>query len=54
MLQFHDFASSRTRTVVQLDATPQHGLSISPDGSTALLCQMDALESDIMLVDNFN
>ena len=53
-LQFHDFATSRVRTIVPLAGTPQHGLSISPDCTTALLCQREPSEADIMLVEKFN
>jgi hypothetical protein len=52
-LQFHDFASSRVRTVVQLAGSPGHGLSVTPDGTSALFCQSEGSEADIMLVDSF-
>ena len=53
---FFDFTSRRTTRVFNLQNRPTRaapGLAISPDKKTILYTQLDALNSDIMLVEDF-
>ena len=53
---FFDFATHRTTRVFDVEnpaARSAPGLAVSPDKKTILYTQLDALNSDIMLVENF-
>jgi Tol biopolymer transport system component len=52
-IEFFDFASKTSVTVIELDAPITNFLKISPDGSTLLYTQLDQLGSDLMLIENF-
>jgi Tol biopolymer transport system component len=55
-IAFFDFTTRRTTRVFDLQNPPARlvpGLAISPDRKTILYTQLDALNSDIMLVENF-
>jgi serine/threonine protein kinase/WD40 repeat protein len=53
VLQFFDFATGRTKLLVQTARPSTMGLAISPDKRWILFTQTDHLGSDLMLVDNF-
>jgi len=53
---FFNTTTNRTARVFDLDNRPAReapGLAVSSDGGTVLYTQLDALSSDIILVDNF-
>jgi Tol biopolymer transport system component/DNA-binding winged helix-turn-helix (wHTH) protein len=52
-LRYYDFASRELRDVLKLQKDFSDGLSISPDGRYLLYSQLDDLNSDIMVVENF-
>ena len=55
-INFFDLATHRITRVFDLENRPAReapGLAISPDKKTILYTQLDALNSDIMLVENF-
>jgi acetylornithine deacetylase/succinyl-diaminopimelate desuccinylase-like protein len=55
-IAFFDFTTHRTTRVFDLENPPARsapGLAVSPDKKTILYTQLDALNSDIMLVENF-
>jgi len=55
-INFFDIATHRTTRVFDLESRPTWGapgLAISSDKKTILYTQLDALNSDIMLVENF-
>jgi len=52
-LRYYDFASREIRDVLKLQKDFSDGLSISPDGRYLLYSQVDDLNSDIMLVENY-
>jgi Tol biopolymer transport system component/DNA-binding winged helix-turn-helix (wHTH) protein len=55
-INFFDIATHRTRRLFDLGNSPaKHhaGLAVSPDKTTILYTQLDALNNDIILVDNF-
>jgi Tol biopolymer transport system component/predicted Ser/Thr protein kinase len=52
-LEFHDFASRKTRLILQTDKPWTLGISLSPDKRWAVFSQFDQAGSDIMLVENF-
>lgn len=51
-INFIDLSTGAVRTVLK-KARPDTGLAISPDGRYLLFAQVDAMGSDLMLVDNF-
>jgi hypothetical protein len=51
-IDFVDFATAGIRTVLKT-RPPDAGLAISPDGRYLLFAQVDAIGSDLMLVENF-
>ncbi len=53
-MRYFDFATKQIRTVFELDKDFDGGLSISPDGRWMLYAQVDEVNSDIMLVENFH
>jgi dipeptidyl aminopeptidase/acylaminoacyl peptidase len=54
-LQHLDFASGEVKTIapIRTEYYPYHGLSVSPDGQWILYSQVDRIESDLMLMENF-
>jgi len=52
-LHYYDFASGQIRDVLRLQKDFSDGLSISPDGRYLLYSQIDDLNSDIMVVENY-
>lgn len=52
-LRYYDFATAKTRPVLNIDKNLENGLSVSPDGRWIIYAQTDQLNADIMLVDNF-
>jgi Tol biopolymer transport system component len=55
-IDFFDFSTHRTTRVFDLENRPAlgaPGLAVSPDRKSILYTQLDALNSDIMLVENF-
>jgi hypothetical protein len=55
-IAFFDFTTHRNTRVFDLENPPARsapGLAVSPDKKTILYTQLDALNSDIMLVENF-
>ena len=50
---FFDFATEETAVVLASVERPAEGLSVSPDGKYILFARYDALNDDIMLVENF-
>jgi Tol biopolymer transport system component/DNA-binding winged helix-turn-helix (wHTH) protein len=54
-LQFFDLASGKTRLIASLDRDPSSdpGLSVTPDGRFLIYSRYDAVNNDIMLVENF-
>ena len=56
LIEFYSFATKKVNTAVTLEKplpTGISGLTISPDGRQLLWTQMDLVNSDITLVDNF-
>jgi len=56
VLEFYSFTTSKTTRVATIEKAQlwgRHGLAVSSDGQRILLVQLDQLESDIMLVENF-
>ena len=55
-IDFFGFTTHRTTRVFDLDNRPASGspgLAVSPDRKSILYTQLDALNSDIILVENF-
>lgn len=52
-IRVQEFANGRLKVIAELDKPPNAGLSVSPDGRTLLWSQVDAENSDVMLVENF-
>ena len=52
-LRYYDFATAKTRLILNIDKNLEDGLSVSPDGRWVIYAQTDQLNADIMLVDNF-
>jgi Tol biopolymer transport system component len=52
-LYYFDFETKQRREVLQVQKDFDDGLSVSPDGRYILYSQVDAQNSDIMLVDDF-
>ena len=52
-IQFLRFATGAVDQVLNFKGHPAYGLSVSPDGRSILYNQVDPLEVDIMLVENF-
>ena len=52
-IQFLRFATGAVEHVLDFEGVPTNGLSVSPDGRSILYTQMDPVEVDITLVENF-
>jgi Tol biopolymer transport system component len=52
-LQYADFATGRSKTILTFQKTTTAGLSISPDAHWLIYSQIDQGGSDLMLVENF-
>jgi hypothetical protein len=52
-LQFFSFADGKVKTITRIEKYPEWGLAVSPDERWLLYPQLDAVESDLMLVENF-
>jgi Tol biopolymer transport system component len=52
-LQYLDFSTGKTKTILTLQKQTELGVSVSPDGRWLLYSQIDQGGSDLMLVDNF-
>ena len=52
-LQYFDFSTGETKTILTLQKRPSLGLSVSPDNRWLLFTQVDQGGSDLMLVENF-
>jgi Tol biopolymer transport system component len=52
-LRFFSFATGQTSVVATLQKPLQLGITVSSDGKSALYSQLDRLEEDLMLVENF-
>jgi Tol biopolymer transport system component/DNA-binding winged helix-turn-helix (wHTH) protein len=52
-VRYFDFATRRITPILEADKELDGGLSISPDGRSIIYSQIDDLNSDIMLVDQF-
>jgi eukaryotic-like serine/threonine-protein kinase len=55
-LDFYDFATQHLKHLGAIDlgrAQGEHGFAVSPDGKWVLYTRLDQLDSDIMLVENF-
>ncbi len=53
LLQFHDFASGRSRVLTVIDGSLNMGLTVSPDRKTVLFTVQKPLNRDLMLIENF-
>jgi Tol biopolymer transport system component/DNA-binding winged helix-turn-helix (wHTH) protein len=53
-VRYLDFATRKVRTLFEIDKDFGSGLSVSPDGRWILYAQVDEVNSDIMLVDQFH
>jgi Tol biopolymer transport system component len=52
-LQHYDFATKVLRTIFKCPVTAAWGLSVSPDGKSALIAMADPAGTDLMLIENF-
>jgi hypothetical protein len=52
-LLFFNFATQEERLIINLDARPYHGLTISPDRKTILFSAHKPQNQDLMLIENF-
>ena len=54
-IEFLDLPSGKIHQVYTLEKPPApwNGLAVSPDGKWLLFSQLDAISSDLMLVENF-
>ena len=53
-IQYFDFTTGRTKTILTLEKETSLGLSVSPDERWLLYSQFDQDGSDLMLVENFH
>ncbi len=53
LLQFLRLATGAVEPIHDFEEQPLGGLSVSPDGRSILFGQMEPLQADIMLVENF-
>jgi eukaryotic-like serine/threonine-protein kinase len=49
----YEFATGKIRTIITIDKSIYYGIAPSPDGHSILYSQLDAVGSDLMLVENF-
>ena len=52
-LTFLDSSTGKSRVVIVIDKVPQWFLSVFPDGKRILYSQLDQINSDLYLVENF-
>jgi hypothetical protein len=52
-LEFLDFATSRVKTIANIDKPWFYGLTVSPDGRYILYTKIEQQDHDLMLVENF-
>jgi hypothetical protein len=52
-LLFFNVATQEERLIVNIDARPTHGLTISPDRKTILFSAYKPENQDLMLIENF-
>jgi hypothetical protein len=53
-VRYFDFATRKVRTLFEIDKDFGSGLSVSPEGRWILYAQVNEVNSDIMLVDQFH
>jgi hypothetical protein len=53
-LEFLDFATSRVKTIANIDKPWIYGLTVSPDGRYILFTRIEQQGSDLMLVESFH
>ncbi len=53
IIRFHSFTTGTDRTVFTTEKPVYIGLAVSPDQRTLLYTQIDRMESDIWMIDNF-
>jgi hypothetical protein len=53
-LQFFDFATRKTRTVIPMRGVEFPGIAVSKDGHNVFYSQVDNAGANIMLVENYN
>ena len=49
----YEFGTGRMRRILTIENPPSQFIEVSPDGRTVLYTQIDQLDSDLMLVENF-
>jgi hypothetical protein len=52
-IQFFDFGTGKAKPIAMIEKPAFSNLSVSPDGRWILYTQLDQLDSDLMLVENF-
>ena len=53
VLRYLDLATRKVADVIAIDAPPDLGLALSPDGKYLLFTKVDVVGADLMLVENF-
>jgi Tol biopolymer transport system component len=52
-IRLYEFSTGKIGKIVTIERKPDWDISVSPDGRTILYSQVDAVGSDLMLVENF-
>jgi serine/threonine protein kinase len=52
-IRLYEFSTGKIAKIVTIERKPDWDISVSPDGRTILYSQVDAVASDLMLVENF-
>jgi hypothetical protein len=52
-LQFIDLATQKNKLLLDIEARPSFGLTVSPDRKTVLFCAYGPQNQDLMLIENF-